>query len=57
MRHALAGFSTGLSVVAAEVDGQLVGMAANSLVSVSLDSPLVSLSFARVDDLAHSPAG
>lgn len=47
MRHALAGFSTGLSVVAAEVDGQLVGMAANSLVSVSLDPPLVSLSFAR----------
>ncbi|MBT2485285.1 MULTISPECIES: flavin reductase family protein [unclassified Microbacterium] len=46
MRHALAGFSTGLSVVAAEVDGQIVGMPANSLVSVSLDPPLVSLSFA-----------
>nr|WP_255727404.1 flavin reductase family protein [Nesterenkonia sp. DZ6] len=47
MRHALAGFSTGLSVVAAEVDGQIVGMPANSLVSVSLDPPLVSLSFAH----------
>jgi flavin reductase (DIM6/NTAB) family NADH-FMN oxidoreductase RutF len=47
MRRTLAGFSTGLSVVAAEVDGQIVGMAANSLVSVSLDPPLVSLSFAH----------
>lgn len=47
MRHALAGFSTGLSVVAAEIDGQIVGMPANSLVSVSLDPPLVSLSFAH----------
>ena len=47
MRHTLAGFSTGLSVVAAEIDGQFVGMPANSLVSVSLDPPLVSLSFAH----------
>jgi flavin reductase (DIM6/NTAB) family NADH-FMN oxidoreductase RutF len=47
MRHTLAGFSTGLSVVAAEVDGQVVGMPANSLVSVSLDPPLVMLSFAH----------
>lgn len=47
MRHTLAGFSTGLSVVAAEMDGQIVGMPANSLVSVSLDPPLVSLSFAH----------
>lgn len=47
MRHTLAGFTTGLSVVAAEVDGTVVGMPANSLVSVSLDPPLVSLSFAH----------
>lgn len=47
MRRTLAGFSTGLAVVAAEVDGELVGMLANSLGSVSLDPPLVSLSFAR----------
>lgn len=47
MRHALAGFATGLSVVAAEIDGQVVGMPANSLVSVSLDPPLVALSFAH----------
>ncbi|RSZ65566.1 flavin reductase [Corynebacterium hylobatis] len=47
MRHTLAGFATGLSVVAAEIDGQIVGMPANSLVSVSLDPPLVSLSFAH----------
>lgn len=47
MRHTLAGFATGLSVVAAVVDGRVVGMPANSLVSVSLDPPLVSLSFDR----------
>jgi len=47
MRQTLAGFSTGLSVVAAVVDGRVVGMPANSLVSVSLDPPLVSLAFAR----------
>ncbi len=47
MRQSMAGFATGLSVVAAEVDGEIVGMPANSLVSVSLDPPLVSLSFAH----------
>lgn len=47
MRQTLAGFSTGLSVVAAVVDDRVVGMPANSLVSVSLDPPLVSLAFAR----------
>lgn len=36
MRRTLAGFATGLSVVAAEIDGQIVGMPANSLTSVSL---------------------
>jgi flavin reductase (DIM6/NTAB) family NADH-FMN oxidoreductase RutF len=47
MRRALAGFATGLSVVAAEVDGQIVGMPVNSLTSVSLEPPLVSIAFAR----------
>ncbi|WP_128497168.1 flavin reductase [Labedella populi] len=47
MRRTLAGFATGLSVVAAELDGRVVGMPANSLASVSLDPPLVSLAFAR----------
>ncbi|WP_050053546.1 flavin reductase family protein [Pseudarthrobacter siccitolerans] len=47
MRRTLAGFATGLSVVAAEVDGRIVGMPANSLSSLSLDPPLVSLAFAR----------
>ncbi|WP_156954127.1 flavin reductase family protein [Brachybacterium phenoliresistens] len=47
LRHAMGGFPTGVAVVAAELDGSLVGLAANSLVSVSLDPPLVSLSFAR----------
>ncbi|WP_091940439.1 flavin reductase [Trujillonella endophytica] len=46
MRHALP-FAIRLSVVAAEIDGRIAGMPANSLVSMSLDPPLVSLSFAR----------
>lgn len=47
MRHTLAGFATGLVAVAAEIDGDIVGMPVNSLVSVSLDPPLVALSFAH----------
>ena len=47
MRHTLAGFKTGLPVVAAELDGRIVGMPANSLQSVSPDPPLVSLAFAH----------
>jgi len=47
MRRTLAGFATGLAVVAAENEGAVVGMPVNSLVSVSLDPPLVSLSFAH----------
>src|SRR4051795_6555694 len=47
MRHALAGFATGIAVVAAEVDCGVVGLSANSFTSVSLDPPLVSVSFAE----------
>ena len=47
IRHTLAGFTTGLAVVATEIDGRIVGMPANSLGSVSLDPPLVSLAFAH----------
>lgn len=47
MRHTLAGFATGLSVVAAEIDGRIIGMPANSLTSLSLNPPMVSLAFAH----------
>lgn len=47
MRHTLAGFATGLAVVATETDGEIVGMPVNSLGSVSPDPPLVSLAFDR----------
>jgi flavin reductase (DIM6/NTAB) family NADH-FMN oxidoreductase RutF len=47
MRDALAGFPTGLVLVTAEVGGRVAGMLASSFTSVSLDPPLVSLSFAR----------
>lgn len=46
-RHTLAGFPTGIAVVAADVDGKIVGISANSFTSVSLDPPLVSISFAH----------
>jgi flavin reductase (DIM6/NTAB) family NADH-FMN oxidoreductase RutF len=46
-RHTLAGYPTGIAVVAAEVDGKIVGISANSFTSVSLVPPLVSMSFAH----------
>jgi len=46
MRHALAGFPTGIAVVAAEIEGTVVGLSANSFTSVSLAPPPVSISFA-----------
>lgn len=46
LRKAFGVFPTGVVAVAAEVDGQLVGLAASSFTSVSLDPPLVSFSVA-----------
>jgi flavin reductase (DIM6/NTAB) family NADH-FMN oxidoreductase RutF len=46
-RRVLAGVPTGIAVVAAEVDGTIAGISANSFTSVSLDPPLVSVSFAH----------
>ncbi len=43
MRRTVAGFATGLSSVAAEVDGRIIGMPAYSLSLLSLNPPLVSL--------------
>jgi flavin reductase (DIM6/NTAB) family NADH-FMN oxidoreductase RutF len=39
--------ASGVVAVAARVDGHLVGLAANSFTSVSLDPPLVSFSIAN----------
>lgn len=47
LRQAFGTFPTGVVAVAAEVDGQLVGLAASSFTSVSLDPPLVSINLAR----------
>jgi flavin reductase (DIM6/NTAB) family NADH-FMN oxidoreductase RutF len=46
-RRVLSGVPTGIAVVAAEVDGIMTGISANSFTSVSLDPPLVSVSFAH----------
>lgn len=43
LRRVLAAFPTGVTALAALVDGAPVGMAANSFTSVSLDPPLVSV--------------
>jgi flavin reductase (DIM6/NTAB) family NADH-FMN oxidoreductase RutF len=48
LRKAFGVFPTGVVAVAAEVDGRLVGLAASSFTSVSLDPPLVSFSIANV---------
>jgi flavin reductase (DIM6/NTAB) family NADH-FMN oxidoreductase RutF len=47
LRAAFGTFPTGVVAVAAQVDDQLVGLAASSFTSVSLDPPLVSFSIAN----------
>jgi flavin reductase (DIM6/NTAB) family NADH-FMN oxidoreductase RutF len=47
LREAFGVFPSGVVAVAAEVDGRLLGLAASSFTSVSLDPPLVSFSVAR----------
>ncbi|GAA4977634.1 flavin reductase family protein [Actinoplanes utahensis] len=47
LRQAFGVFPSGVVAVAAEVDGALVGLAASSFTSVSLDPPLVSVSIAN----------
>jgi flavin reductase (DIM6/NTAB) family NADH-FMN oxidoreductase RutF len=47
LRTAFGIFPTGVVAVAAEVDGELTGLAASSFTSVSLSPPLVSFSIAR----------
>jgi flavin reductase (DIM6/NTAB) family NADH-FMN oxidoreductase RutF len=47
LRKAFGIFPTGVVAVAAEVDGELTGLAASSFSSVSLDPPLVSFSIAN----------
>ena len=47
LRQAIGFFPSGVVAVAAEVDGRLIGLAASSFTSVSLDPPLVSFSIAN----------
>ena len=47
LRTAFGIFPSGVVAVAAEVDGRVVGLAASSFTSVSLDPPLVSVNLAR----------
>jgi flavin reductase (DIM6/NTAB) family NADH-FMN oxidoreductase RutF len=47
LRRVFGSFPTGVTVVAALVDGDPAGLAANSFVSVSLDPPMVSLCVAH----------
>jgi len=50
LRDAYGTFPTGVVAVAGRVDGRLVGLAASSFTSVSVDPPLVSLSVARTSN-------
>lgn len=47
LRAAFGSFPSGVVAVAADVDGALIGLAASSFTSVSLDPPLVSVSVAN----------
>lgn len=47
LRAAFGAFPSGVVAVAAQVDGQIVGLVASSFTSVSLDPPLVSFSIAN----------
>ncbi|MGI5240634.1 flavin reductase family protein [Dactylosporangium sp. CA-139066] len=47
LRRVFGAFPTGVTAVAALVDGAAVGLAASSFTSVSLDPPLVSVCIAR----------
>lgn len=47
LRDAFGAFPTGVVAVAAQVDGRMVGLAASSFTSVSLEPPLVSFSVAK----------
>ncbi|WP_432838354.1 flavin reductase family protein [Dactylosporangium sp. CA-092794] len=47
LRDAFGAFPTGVVAVAASIEGRLVGLAASSFTSVSLEPPLVSLSVAK----------
>ena len=47
LREAFGSFPSGVVAVAAEVEGALIGLAASSFTSVSLDPPLVSVSLAN----------
>jgi flavin reductase (DIM6/NTAB) family NADH-FMN oxidoreductase RutF len=59
LREVFAAFPSGVVALAARVDGELVGMAASSFTSVSLDPPLVSVCVARTSrtwpQLRHAP--
>lgn len=46
LRQAFGSFPTGVVAVAAEVDGHMLGLAASSFTSVSLNPPLVSINLA-----------
>ena len=47
LRDAFGAFPTGVVAVAAQVDGRLMGLAASSFASVSLEPPLVSFCVAK----------
>ncbi|MDF3305310.1 flavin reductase family protein [Rhodococcus sp. T2V] len=47
LRRTFGAYATGVALIAADIDGRRLGMLANSFTSVSLNPPLVSMSFAH----------
>jgi flavin reductase len=47
LREVMRGWPTGVAVVTSEFNGEIHGMTVNSLVSVSLDPPIITLSLAN----------
>ena len=57
LRQVLSSFPTGVTAIAALVDGQPVGMAVNSFTSVSLDPPMVLVCINRASTTWPALAG
>lgn len=56
LRAVMGGFATGVTVVTTEMDGELHGMTANSLTSVSMNPPLLLVCFVRDSRTAQAVA-
>jgi flavin reductase (DIM6/NTAB) family NADH-FMN oxidoreductase RutF len=57
LRRVFGAYPTGVTAVAALIDGVPVGITANSFTSVSLDPPILSVSVAHTSTRQRNPPG